>query len=88
MSHNSLGSLGYSLAILIVISPILAIFVIIMRFLPIFEWYYVVFFGSLVMFAILGCGMSGYNSGTLWHYHGIPEAVTRPDVERLVEVER
>jgi len=88
MPYPTLGRLGYSLAILIAISPILTIFAIIMRFLPIFEWYYIMFFGSLVLFALIGCGMTDYNSGTLWHYHGTPEAVKRPDVEKLVDAKK
>ena len=88
MSTPTLGRIGYSLAVLIAISPILTIFAIIMRFLPIYEWYYVMFFGSMILFALIGCGMTGYNSGPLWTYHGDPRAVDRPDVEQLIGVEK
>jgi hypothetical protein len=81
--------MGFSLAVLIAISPLLTIFIIIMSALAVAQWYYVVFFGGLVFAALLlGSGMFGYNSGPLWHYHGTPEVVKRPDVEQLIGVEK
>ncbi len=72
------------LVFLIGLLPIYSFFIVAMMLLPVSQWITAFFFAGLVTLSLLGCGIGGgYDSGCIWHYHGAPEHISRPDIESL-----
>jgi hypothetical protein len=79
-------SLGYYGALVLVMMPIFIVFIIPLPLYTPAELSSAGFFLGLVLLSLLGCGIGGgYEPGCIWHYHGTPECVTRPDIDELVQ---
>ena len=76
----------YLLAFIFVLTPVYLFFSIGFVLLPPEEWIFALLFAGLTTLALVGCSIGGgYDVGSIWHYHGAPEHIKRPDIERLRE---
>ena len=81
---NESKSLGYYITLFVVLIPVYTILFVPFAFMPVSLWPSALFFAGIVTLILVGCSIGGgYDAGCIWHYHGTPEAIYRPDVENL-----
>ncbi|MFW9907416.1 MAG: hypothetical protein ACFFEF_02470 [Candidatus Thorarchaeota archaeon] len=83
-NHSKKKSWKYYAAYLVVLLPIYAFFALPLAQIPLAYWPSALFFAFLATFILIGCSIGGgYDAGCIWHYHGTPECIHRPDVESM-----
>ncbi|MFW9920697.1 MAG: hypothetical protein ACFFED_13925 [Candidatus Thorarchaeota archaeon] len=74
------------LAFTLVLLPVFLFFALGLILLPMDQWIFAFMFAGMVTLTLVGCSIGGgYDVGTIWHYHGAPEHISRPDIESLRE---
>lgn len=74
----------YAVAVFFGMLPVYGFFAIGFLLLPIEHWLSGIILAGIVTLTLVGCSIGGgYDSGILWHYHGVPEVIHRPDVDNL-----
>ncbi len=77
---------NYAIAVFLGLLPVYGFFAIGFFLLPVEQWMSGLILVGIVTLTLAGCSIGGgYDVGILWHYHGVPETIYRPDIDSLRE---